>query len=299
MNADRKGVIRAQDKFATSNKLTHKYSIKLLCELADVSRSGYYKWLNKSKKQIDMDICNKILEIYNTSKLVYGYRRVKVALRRKYNMIVNHKKVRRLMRLLGIQSIIRKKKFKYSTPKNLIQDKSEDNILNRDFSTTGMYQKWVTDITYLYYGKSHNRAYLSAIMDLHNNEIISYKLSISLGIEFVRDTLIEAFSGKKANDLRKLIIHSDQGVHYRSLIYKNLIKENKITQSMSRKGNCYDNACIENFFGHIKSELIYQNHFNTREELFKAVSEYIYWYNNERFQTVLKNRTPIEARSAA
>lgn len=292
-------MIRAQDKFATINKLTHKYSIKLLCELAHVSRSGYYKWLNKSKKQIDMDICNKILEIYNTSKLVYGYRRVKVALCRKYNMIVNHKKVRRLMRLLGIQSIIRKKKFKYSTPKNLIQDKSEDNILNRDFSTTGMYQKWVTDITYLYYGKSHNRAYLSAIMDLHNNEIISYRLSISLGIEFVRDTLIEAFSGKEANDLRKLIIHSDQGVHYRSLIYKNLIKENKITQSMSRKGNCYDNACIENFFGHLKSELIYQNHFDTKEELFKAVSQYIYWYNNERFQTVLKNRTPIEARSAA
>lgn len=292
-------MIRAQDKFATINKLTHKYSIKLLCGLADVSRSGYYKWLNKSKKQIDMDICNKILEIYNTSKLVYGYRRVKVALRRKYNIIVNHKKVRRLMRLLGIQSIIRKKKFKYSTPKHLIQDKSEDNILNRDFSTTGMYQKWVTDITYLYYGKSHNRAYLSAIMDLHNNEIISYKLSISLGIEFVRDTLIEAFSGKEANDLRKLIIHSDQGVHYRSLIYKNLIKENKITQSMSRKGNCYDNACIENFFGHLKSELIYQNHFDTKEELFKAVSQYIYWYNNERFQTVLKNRTPIEARSAA
>ena len=133
-------------------------------------------------------------------------------------------------------------------------------------------------------------------MDLYNNEIIAYKLSTSLKIDFVRDTFNEAFCKQKGLDLSNLIVHSDQGAHYKSLKYKKIVIKNKAKLSMSRKGNCYDNACIESFFGHFKSELLYQNFFENKNELFKAIDSYIYWYNGSRFQSVLKNRTPIEAR---
>ncbi|MGL4572258.1 MAG: IS3 family transposase [Clostridium sp.] len=240
-----------------------------------------------------------MLQVYNQSKNVFGYRLIKVALKRQFNIIINHKKVKRLMKVLSIQSVIRRKKFKYNTVKILDLGTVEENLLNRDFHASKLNEKWVTDITYLYYGKNREKAYLSAVMDLYNNEIIAYKLSSSLKIDFVKDTFNDAFCKQKGSDLSNLIVHSDQGGHYKSLQYKKIVKKNKAKLSMSRKGNCYDNACIENFFGHLKSELIYQNFFENKNELFNAIDNYIYWYNNSRFQSVLKNRTPTEVRRAA
>lgn len=287
------------NKFEIIDSMKDKYSIKLLCKVANASRSGYYAW--KHRKQIDKhkELKEKILNVYNKSKQVYGYRRIKVALKKEYGLIINHKKIKRLMKQLNIKSKIRRRKFRYPIYKKIDRSNIEPNILNRNFTTTNINQKWVTDITYLYYGKNRNKAYLSALMDLHNNEIISYKLSTNLGLEFVIDTITEAFSREKGRDLSKLIIHSDQGFHYTSILYKKLLRDNNVTQSMSRKGNCYDNACIENFFGHLKSELIHLSFFETKENLFRAVDEYIYWYNNHRFQSVLKNHTPIEYRCVA
>lgn len=287
------------DKFKTINKLKDKFSIKLLCKLACVSRSGYYTWITSNYKDNDSELKKKILQVYNNSKCTYGYRRIKVALKRNYKLNINHKKIRRLMNALGIKSIIRQKKFKYINPKNIDIDMIEPNIINRDFKANGLNEKWVTDITYLYYGKERKKAYLSALMDLYNNEIISYKLSTSFDMSFVEETLTEAFSKEKGHDLSNLIIHSDQGCHYKSRSYKKILQDHNITQSMSRKGNCYDNACIENFFGHLKCELIHQRFFETKAELFNSIHEYIYWYNNERFQCSLENRTPSEVRSAA
>jgi putative transposase len=289
-------VINHNDKYKIINNLQNTYNIKLLCELANVSRSGYYSWISRETIDKDSDIKEKILEVYTESKNVFGYRRIKIALKRKFNIIINHKKVKRLMKVLCIQSVIRRKKFKYNTIKILDLGKVEDNLLNRNFKASKLNEKWVTDITYLYYGKNREKAYLSAVMDLYNNEIIAYKLSTSLKIDFVKDTFNEAFCKQKGLDLSNLIVHSDQGGHYKSLQYKKIIIKNKAQLSMSRKGNCYDNACIENFFGHFKSELLYQNFFENKNELFKAIDSYIYWYNGSRFQSVLKNRTPIEAR---
>ena len=153
-----------------------------------------------------------------------------------------------------------------------------------------------TDITYLKYDNGRKRMYLSAIEDLYNREIIAYKISDSLDISFVLQTLGEAFKKVNSKELNNLIIHSDQGVHYKSNIYKSMLKKYGIKQSMSRKGNCYDNACIENFFGHLKTELIYQNSYSCREDLFNSINDYIHWYNNERFQSNLKNMTPVEYR---
>lgn len=292
-------MIRYKDKYEIINKLKSIFSVKLLCELANISRSGYYAWSSRQKIDRYKDIKEKILEVYTESKNVFGYRRIKIALKRKFNIIINHKKVKRLMKELSIHSVIRRKKFKYNTIKILDLGKVEDNLLNRNFKSSKLNEKWVTDITYLHYGKNREKAYLSAVMDLYNNEIISYKLSTSLKIDFVKNTFNDAFYKQKGVDLSNLIVHSDQGGHYKSLQYKKIILKNKAKLSMSRKGNCYDNACIESFFGHLKSELLYQNFFESKNELFKAIDNYIYWYNTFRFQSVLKNRTPIEARCAA
>lgn len=203
------------------------------------------------------------------------------------------------MRILNIKSIIRRKKFKYMNYKTIDIGRTEPNILNRDYSTTKTDEKLVTDINYLYYEKKRNKAYLSALMDLHNNEIVLYKLSTSLNMKFVESTLTEAFSKEKGCDLSNLIVHSDQGCHYKSHSYKKILQKNNIIQSMYKKENCYDNACIESFSDHLKSELIHQNFFEDKENLFNAIHDYINWYNNERFQSVLKNRAPIEVRCVA
>lgn len=293
-------MIKTKEKYEIILQLSQAYSVKLLCEISQVSRSGYYKWISrKASPNKDYEIEEKILSVYTKSKKVYGYRRIKVALKRTFGLIVNHKKVIRLMKKLNIKSVVRRKRFKYVNPKNLDQGKIEPNVLNRDFKTSKLNEKWVTDITYLYYGPTRKKMYLSALKDLYNNEIVSYKISSSLDMTFVEETLHEAFKKNQKCDLTNLIIHSDQGCHYKSHTYKKILRENNITQSMSRKGNCYDNACIENFFGHLKCELVYQTYFHTKEDLINAIDTYIYWYNNERFQQKLNNRTPIEFKCAA
>jgi putative transposase len=293
-------VICKSDKYNIIHSMKNKYTINFLCSIIGVSRSGYYKWNSRqASPDRDYGVKQRILEIYNKSNKVYGYRRIKATLLKKYNLNINHKKVIRLMRALKIKSVIRKKRFKYILPKDIIVDKIEPNILNRDFKSDQPNKKWVTDITYLYYGKSRQRVYLSAIKDLYNNEIVSYEMSSTLDMRFVLDTInkaIKPLSNKERNDL---IIHSDQGVHYTCCDYKSLLKENNILQSMSRRGNCYDNASIENFFGHLKSEAIYLNSYHSKEELEITVHNYIYWYNNVRIQSKLKYRTPVEYRYAA
>ncbi|MBO5477173.1 MAG: IS3 family transposase [Clostridia bacterium] len=290
-------MISKSNIFRTIHQLKSKYNISTLCKIGKVSRSGYYKWLNSNiVNDKDLDLKYKILKIYNDSKKVYGYRRIKIGLFRAYGLIVNHKKIIRLMKSLNIHSVIRRKRFKYYAPKTIDIGRVEPNLLNREFNCNSPNQKWVTDITYLKYDNGRKRMYLSAIEDLYNREIIAYKISDNLDMSFVENTLGEAFKKVSTGEFRNLIIHSDQGVHYKSNIYKSILKKFGVRQSMSRKGNCYDNACIENFFGHLKTELIYQNSYNSKEELVKSINDYIYWYNNYRFQAKLKNMTPVEYR---
>ena len=200
------------------------------------------------------------------------------------------------MKSLNINSIIRKKRFKYYPPKTIDIGRVDPNLLNRDFNCNAPNQKWVTDKTYLKYDNGRKRMYLSTIEDLYNREIIAYKISYILDISFVEQTLGEAFKKVKTSELNNLIIHSDQGCYHKSNIYKSTLKKYGVKQSMSRKGNCYDNACIENFFGYLKTELIYQNSYSCKEELIKSIDDYIYWYDNHRFQDKLKNMTPLEYR---
>ncbi|GAA0414928.1 hypothetical protein GCM10008934_02240 [Virgibacillus salarius] len=270
------------------------YSIQLLCELAKVSKSGYYKWIKRqetpSEKQLeDEEIKKKIMECHKKYKGIYGYRRIQIWLRKIYGLLINHKRVQRLMREMTIQAVIRKKKPYYGKKEAYV---ISDNHLNRDFVASKPNEKWVTDITYLIF--NGQKLYLSAIKDLYNSEIVAYHVSRRNDLKLVMDTLKKA---KKKRNVKGVLLHSDQGFQYTSRQYNNLLKKYQMKASMSRKGNCWDNACMENFFSHFKSECFNLYSFRTGEEVRNAVNKYIRFYNHQRFQKKLNNLSPYHFRT--
>jgi len=190
---------------------------------------------------------------------------------------------------------VRRKKYSkynsYNPDHN--ETRKAPNILNRNFEAEKFSQKWVTDITEI---KLFNKKYyLSPILDLHNREIISYTFHNRPTVKLVMDMLEDAI--EKTENVENLILHSDQGFHYRSNEYIDRLKDVKIVQSMSRKGNCFDNAVIENFFGHLKCEFVYLEEFKSIEEFTIKLHEYMYWYNNKRTKSKLNGLSPIEFRT--
>ncbi|WP_311394779.1 IS3 family transposase [Empedobacter stercoris] len=228
-------------------------------------------------------------KIYHKHKGRYGYRRITTELN-KNGYLINHKTVFRLMKVLGLKSLIRGKKYK--SYKGSI-GKITANLLDRKFKSIAPNQKWVTDITEFKVG--NQKLYLSPIIDLYNQEIISYELSERPIFNLVINMLKKAF--KTLPNESKLMLHSDQGWQYQMRQYQFLLKEKGIIQSMSRKGNCLDNAIIENFFGTLKSELFYLKKFNSIEQLKKEIKQYIYYYNNERIKSNLNKMSPIKYRT--
>lgn len=220
----------------------------------------------------------------------YGYRRITLALRKELNILVNFKTIAKIMKQIGLKSKIRVKKYK--SYKGEI-GKAADNILQRDFTADKPNVKWATDITeFKVKGK---KLYLSPIIDLFNGEIISYNLSTSPNYRQTLDMLNKGFRKIKNNE--KPILHSDQGWQYRLEKYKKKLKDKQIMQSMSRKGNCLDNAIIENFFGVLKSELFYLNEFNSVSQLHSEIRKYIKYYNWDRIRLNLNGMSPVEYRA--
>ena len=264
-----------------------------LLKLAEMARSTFYYYLKKYKSNHDKyhKIKKEIFNIFNENKGRYGYRRITLELKnRGFN--INHKTVSKFMNILGIKSIQRPKR-RYNSYQGSI-GKIANNLLKRDFKADKPNQKWVTDVTEF---KVHDRKlYLSPIIDLFNGEIISYNLSKHPTFQQITDMLEKAFIKIKNNT--NLILHSDQGWQYQMKIYQNMLKEKGIKQSMSRKGNCLDNSCAENFFGILKSELFYpkEKEYKNIEELEKDIKEYIEYYNNSRIKSKLKGMSPIQYR---
>ncbi|QSF46693.1 IS3 family transposase [Paenibacillus tianjinensis] len=276
--------------------LQKKYSLILLCKLAGVSRSGFYKWMNRQtfvspKQREDEAMKLKIVECYEKLKGIYGYRRVKIWLKRSYAIHMNHKRVQRLMGELGIQAVIRRKRPYYGKKEAYV---ISENHLNREFNADLPNQKWVTDITYLIF--KGQRLYLSAIKDLFNNEIVAYQISPKNDLKLVLDTVKKA---RRRRETQDVLLHSDQGFQYTSRQYSNLLKRYEIKASMSRKGNCWDNACMENFFSHFKTECFYLHSFHSSKQVRHAVQQYIHFYNHARFQAKLNNLSPYEYRTQA
>tara|TARA_R110001632_G_C11306286_1_gene414218 strand:- start:40 stop:822 length:783 start_codon:yes stop_codon:yes gene_type:complete len=255
-----------------------------------MARSSYYYHHKKSllsDKYKEIKVL--INRIYHYHKGRYGYRRITLEINKR-GLLINHKTVLKLMRELGLKSLIRVKRYK--SYKGQI-GQTAPNILQRNFKTAKPNKKWATDITE--FKVLGNKLYLSPIIDLFNGEIISYELSEKPDFKQVVAMLKKSF--KKISNHKDLILHSDQGWQYQMKQYRRLLIEKGITQSMSRKGNCLDNAVIESFFGILKSELFYINKYKSISQLKKDIKEYINYYNSERIKQDLSGMSPIEYRA--
>lgn len=229
-----------------------------------------------------------ITAIYHENQGRYGYRRITMELHNR-GYQVNHKTVQGLMNTLHLKCMVRIKK--YRSYKGEV-GKIAPNILKRDFNTTAPNQKWTTDITeFALFG---TKLYLSPILDMYNGEIISYEISDRPVLGQVLRMLDNAFA--KIPDNTNLIFHSDQGWQYQHKTYQKRLKDKGIRQSMSRKGNCLDNSIMENFFGLLKSELLYLREFDSMEEFRAELERYIDYYNNKRIKAKLKGLSPVQYR---
>ena len=230
----------------------------------------------------------EITAIYHENQGRYGYRRITLEMRNR-GYVINHKTVSRLMKDLGLKCRVRIKK--YRSYKGEI-GKVAPNLIDRNFHADAPNQKWTTDITeFSLFGK---KLYLSPILDMYNGEIVSYNISEHPLLNQVMDMLDKAF--EKIPDNTGLIFHSDQGWQYQHKMYQQRLKEKGIHQSMSRKGNCLDNAIMEKFFGLLKSELLYLREFKSLEEFRMELEKYIYYYNHHRIKGKLKGLSPVQYR---
>lgn len=271
-------------------ELRHEFDLNLLLNQTNMARSNFYYYQKKTKSADKyQEIKESIKSIYHKHKGRYGYRRITDELNDN-GTVINHKTVLKLMKLLGLKSLIRVKKYKSYKGE---QGKIAPNLLKRNFRAEAPNQKWATDITE--FNISGNKLYLSPIIDLFNQEIISYELTERPVFNQVVLMLKKAF--KKIPNTTNLMLHSDQGWQYQMKQYQYLLKEKGIVQSMSRKGNCLDNAIIENFFGTLKSEMFYTQKFKTIEQLKQEIKEYINYYNNDRIKSNLNKMSPIQYRA--
>lgn len=229
-----------------------------------------------------------IQRIYAMHKGRYGYRRVTAQLRSE-GVLINHKTVYKLMSEMGLKG--RRRKSRYNSYKGEV-GKIVPNVIGREFAADAPNQKWTTDVTEV---KIKNRKiYLSTILDMFNGEIISYEISDSPDMKMAMKMLSKAF--RKAVDTEGLILHSDQGWHYQQVSYQKALKDRKIIQSMSGKGNCVDNAVMESFFGVLKSELLYIRDWESVDQFKKELIKYLRYYNNSRIKMRLNGKSPIKYR---
>lgn len=281
--------MKASLRYRVIYRFEGRYILGNMCRVLGVSYSGYYKWRQR-QQQPDRDafLSEVIRERFRSSNNSAGYRQITMQLAVHYGLVVNHKAVYRIMRKLGIQSVSRQRR-PYTHYSDAIH--RYENILNRDFTAEKPNQKWVTDITYIH--TKQGVVYLSAIKDLYDGFIVGYRMGTEQTVNLVTMTIQDAV--KKEKVAGGLALHSDQGFQYTSHAYFRLTQDYDITPSMSRRGNCLDNACMENFFGMLKSEWVQRHKFAALDEARAAVEEYIHYYNYERCQIKTK-LTPFQKR---
>jgi len=230
-----------------------------------------------------------ILGAYEDSNGILGYRQMTIKLNREHDLNLNHKRIFRLMRILNLKSVCRRKRKTYVKS---VPEITAENVLNRKFESDKFGEKWLTDVTEMKYG-SEGKAYLSAILDLGDKSIVSFVIGQSNNNELVFKTFDNA---RSIHPNAKPIFHSDRGYQYTSKVFKKKLDTSGMIQSMSRVSRCIDNGPMESFWGMLKSEMYYLKKFNTFDELKQSITEYINYYNNQRYQKRLKCMTPIEYR---
>ena len=296
LEARKMGCATQGEKAAIIKDLREKgYQLKYLLKAMHMARSTYYFEISRNDvvAERNQEILEEIKSVFVENKRRYGVRRVHQELiNRGYQ--VNHKRVQRLMHEAGL--VGKRPKEKYHSYKGEV-GKIADNIIDRDFSTTLPLQKRTTDVSQFNF--SWGKCYISPVLDMNTNEIISYDLAMSPNLEQIKRMLNKAF--EKFPSVEGLIFHSDQGWQYQHAYFRNALQEHGIIQSMSRKGNCYDNCIMETFFGRLKNEMYYgyEKNYSSFEEFSQAVEEYIDYYNNKRIQAKTKWMPPVQYRIAS
>ena len=259
-----------------------------MCAIADVSRSGYYRWLEHAD-ELDKDHGDYLLiqEIFDKGKAKYGWRTIKMKLEREKRVVMNSKKIIRIKKKYGLNTRIRRKNPYKAIMKKTQEHRTFPNHLNRQFVQNIPHRFFGTDITYIPF--NHRFAYLAIVKDIASGEIVAWHSS-----QYVTMELVLTMIGQM-NRYPGALIHSDQGFHYTNPAYIEKVNMLEMMQSMSRKANCIDNAPIESFFGHFKDEVDYKDA-KTFEELRRLIDNYIRYYNHERAQWSKKKMTPVEYR---
>jgi transposase InsO family protein len=275
-----------------------EFSVSYLCDVAGVSRSGYYRWLRCSgnrdqREKADYEWHLLIKAIFEKKHRRAGWRVIRMNLERQ-GIIMNPKKIKRLMKKYGLITEIRRSNPYKQMAKATQEHRTAPNVLQRKFDQGTPYKALGTDITYLYDGNGQ-RAYLSIIRDMATGEVVAHRVSGSLGMDLSLEVLAQVTARLGEKKLRGVLIHSDQGFHYTHPFYIKHLADRGIVQSMSRKGNCLDNAPIESFFGHMKDELDLSS-CHSLDQVRAAVDEYVYNYNHHRYQWERKKMAPVEYR---
>ena len=259
-----------------------------MCNIARVSKSGYYEWLKRADKtDKDYGDCLIVKEIFDKGKSKYGWRTIKMRLKREKQIVMNHKKIIRIMKKYDLAAKIRRRNPYKAIMKKTAEHRTFANQLDRVFAQTVPFRFFCTDITYMFFNS--RIAYLSIVKDIASGEVVAWHLSPYVTMELVLGTI------SQMKPYRDALIHSDQGFHYTNPEYIEKVKALDMIQSMSRKGNCIDNAPAESFFGHLKDDVDYKN-CKTFEELRLLIENYIRYYNNERAQWDRNKMTPVEYR---
>ncbi len=297
--------LSTDQKFMLIRFVIEKYNLKnmvsYLCTTAGVSRSGYYNYFSekaivrrKQNDEKDESLRDMILKAFHFKNRKKGARQIKMTLAGQFQVVYNLKRIRRVMNKYNIICPIRRANPYRKIMKATQEHKVVPNLLNRQFKQEMPYKVLLTDITYLFFGKG-KKAYLSTIKDGSTNEILAYQVSDQITLDIATDTLKKLKKNRKIKLYKEALIHSDQGSHYTSPIYQKLMKKYRLAQSMSRRGNCWDNAPQESFFGHFKDEA-YIKPCETLDELKKEIKNYMTYYNNYRYQWDLNKMTPVQYR---
>ena len=287
-------LVRLERKYLAVKRMNEEkgYPINALCDVLNLNRSSYYKWLRRDpfvQEAKDKELIDKMCILYQESHGILGYRRMQISLKRRYGLHCNKKRVYRAMRAIGMKSVIRRKRPNYvkSTP-----EVTAENILNRNFTAEHLNEKWLTDVTEFKYGDG-GKMYLSAILDLKDKSIIAYTMGYSNNNRLVFDTFDIAV--QKYPEAKPLF-HSDRGFQYTSKVFRAKLDAQVMTQSMSRVGRCIDNGPMEAFWGTLKAEMYYLHRFHDYDSLKTEIEKYITFYNSNRYQAKLGGLAPLEFR---
>ena len=280
--------ISCADKARLIAGLRRHHKLAYLLQVAGLPRSTFYYQCQASQRADQQSAVEaRIRTIYDEHKGRYGYRRITAALCNAVAEPINHKCVQRLMRKMGLRALIRAKKRSKHVPGT--SDAHVPNVLQRDFCATAPNQKWATDVTE--FNVNGHKLYLSACMDLYNGEIVAYRMARRPVFELVSGMLQAALARTACTG--ELIVHSDQGWHYKMQPYRAMLARRGVKQSMSRKGNCFDNAAIESFFGTLKAEYFHLERPDSIDTLEAGVHDYVHYYNHERIKLGLQGLSPV------